>query len=166
MVIVDRKVLVLIAPDDPQTTTGSDPELLIEEARQRQRQRAKRRKIAFVAVGVLAVLGFGINQLVRGESGVHAKPLPSIAGGADPRPAVVYEKIETVKVVPHLPIERVTVETWAATNAPSTVRKLVTVAGGPSLEIGVGPGHGMGRGEQITYLYLASTNTITGSAPA
>jgi hypothetical protein len=152
---------VLIATDDSQATTLSDPELLIEEARQRQRQRARRRATVLVAVGVLAMLGFGIDQLTRGGGSVQAKQSMPATIAADPKPMVIYEKVETVKIVPHLPIERHTVEAWSATNATSTWRGRVTIAGGHSAEIGAGPGHGKVLGaEQITYLYLASTNTI------
>ena len=136
------------------------PELLIEEARQRHRQRAKRRTAALVAVGVLAVLCFGIYQVLHGGVGAQA----AAEGGAvaaGPKPTVLYRKIETVKIVPHLPVERRTIEVWSATNAPLAYRELLKTTGQPSLEIGAAASHDPTLGRlQAVYLYQASNNTI------
>ena len=77
------------------------------------------------------------------------------------RPRITYEKIVVLKIVPHLPVEKKTFETWSASNAPSTYRQVVTIAGGPRFEIGASSAHGKVLGEeQANYLYDASTNTI------
>jgi hypothetical protein len=150
---------VLLVTDDPKTATGSDPQALIEEARQRQRQRARRRKVALGITGLLVIFGFGINQLVRGGGSVHAAaPAAASVGSAA---TITYEKIVVRKIVPHLPVEKKTIETWSASSSPSTNRQVVTIAGGPRLEIGAAPAHGKVLGsEQANYLYDASTNTI------
>ena len=150
---------MLVGTDEPQTTTA--PELLIEEARQRQRQRAKRRTAVLVAVGVLAVLGFGIYQVARSGGGAQAAKPRAAAVAADPTPTVLYRKIETVKIVPHLPVERRTVEVWTAANAPLAYRELLQTTGQPSLEIGAAASHDPTLGTlQAVYLYQASNDTI------
>jgi len=149
---------VLVGTDEPQTTTA--PELLIEEARQRQRQRARRRTAVLVAVGVFAVLGFGIYWVSHGGGADGATPgFAAVAG--EPKPSVLYRKIETVKIVPHLPVERRTVEVWTASNAPLGYRELLQTTGQPSLEIGAGASRDPSLGTlQAVYLYQASNNTI------
>ena len=151
---------MLLISSDPKTETGSDPQALIEEARQRHRQRARRRNVVLGITGLLVIAGFGINQLARGGSSVQAAT-PAAAASAGPAATITYEKIVVLKIVPHLPVEKKTIETWSASNAPSTDRQVVTIAGGPRLEIGAGPAHGKVLGpEQANYLYDASTNTI------
>jgi hypothetical protein len=138
----------------------SDPELLIEEARQRQRRRSHRRAAGLVVVATLAALGFGIDQLARGGSSAANQPTPSTAG-IHPAPTVLYRKIETIKIVPDLPIERRVVEVWTASNAPLRYRETMTTTGQPPLEIGSGAGHDKLIGtERIVYLYQPSNNTI------
>ena len=149
---------MLVGTDEPQPTTS--PELLIEEARQRQRQRARRRTAVLVAVGVFAMLGFGIYRVAQGGGADAATPR-SAAVAADPTQTVLYRKIETVKIVPHLPVERRTVEVWTASNAPLGYRELLKTTGQPSLEIGAAASHDPTLGRlQAVYLYQASNNTI------
>ena len=110
--------------------------------------------------GLLVIVGFGINQLARGGGSVHAAP-PAAAASAGSAPTITYEKIVVLKIVPHLPVEKKTIETWSESNAPSTYRQVVTIAGGPRLDIGTKPGFGKVLGpEQVNYLYDRSTNTI------
>jgi hypothetical protein len=110
-------------------------------------------------------LGF---KLILGSAA--ALPVLGLATNAAARqaPTVTYEKIVVLKIVPHLPVEKRTIETWSASSAPFTQRQIVTIARGPRLEIGTGPGHDAVLGtEQVNYLYDASTNTIyrTGFLP-
>jgi hypothetical protein len=133
---------------------------LIEEARQRRRQRSRRRKTVVVAAAVLAVLGFGIDQLARGGSSVDAAS-PSPGAATAPTSSVTYEKIVALKIVPHLPVEKKTIETWSASGAPDVYRQVVTIAGGPRLEIGAAPGYGQVLGpERVGYLYDRASRTI------
>jgi hypothetical protein len=141
--------------DDPET---SAPEALIEEARQRQRQRTRRRRTILVAAAFLAVVGFGIAQLARGGSGVHATPPATSAAQA---PTVLYLKQVVLKIVPGLPVEKWTVEQWSAMSAPGAFRQVVTFAGGKRIEVGAAPGQDKVLGpKQISYLYEPSTDTI------
>lgn len=150
---------LLVGTDEPQATTS--PELLIEEARQRHRQRAKRRTAVLVGVGVLALLGFGIYQVEHGGGGAQAAKPGAAAVAADPKPTVLYRKIETVKIVPHLPVERRTIEVWSTTNAPLAYRELVKTTGQPALEIGASVSDDPAFGTlQAVYLYQGSNNTI------
>jgi hypothetical protein len=108
-------------------------------------------------------------KLLLGSAAVLA-PLGFVATNAAARqvPTVTYDKIVVLKIVPHLPLEKRTVETWSASNAPLTQRQIVTIAGGRRLEIGTAPGHDDTLGpERVNYLYDSSTNTIyrTGYAP-
>jgi hypothetical protein len=149
---------VLVGTDEPQTTTS--PELLIEEARQRQRQRARRRTAVLVAVGAFAVLGFGISRIAHG-GGADAATRGAAAVAAAPKPTVLYRKIQTVKIVPHLPVERRTVEVWTASNAPLGYRELLKTTGQPSLEIGAAATDDPDLGRlQAVYLYQAADDTI------
>ena len=149
---------MLVGTDEPQTTTS--PELLIEEARQRQRQRARRRTAALFAVAVFAVLAFGIDRVAQGGGADAANP-KSAAVAAAPKPTVLYRKIETVKIVSHLPVERRTVEVWTASKAPLGYRELLKTTGQPSLEIGAAASHDPTLGTlEAFYLYQASNNTI------
>jgi hypothetical protein len=135
------------------------PEALIEEARRRQRHRSRRRTVVVAIASVLVLLGFGINQLARGGGSDQATPaLPATA----PRtPTVTYEKIVIQKIVPDLPVERRTVETWSSSSDPLTERQIVTIAGDGRYEIGSGPGQDKVLGkEEVNYLYNASTGTI------
>jgi hypothetical protein len=151
---------VPVVAERSQIPTTNDPELLIEEARQRQRRRSRRRATALVVAAILAALGFGISQFARGGSSAANQPTPG-AAGIDPRPTVLYRKIETVKLVPNLPPERRTVEVWTASNAPLRYRETLTTTGQRRLEIGAGPGHDKVLGtEQIVYFYQPSNNTI------
>ena len=66
-----------------------------------------------------------------------------------------------LKIVPGLPVEKRTVETWSASNSPATNRQVVTIAGGPRLEIGTRPGYGKVLGpEEVNYLYDRATDTV------
>ena len=151
---------MLLISSDPKTETGSDPQALIEEARQRQQQRARRRNVVLGITGLLVIAGFGINQLARGGSSVQAAT-PAAAASAGPAPTITYEKIVVRKIVPQLPVEKKDHRDLVGLNAPSTYRQVVTIAGGPRLEVGAGPAYGKVLGpEQANYLYDASTNTI------
>jgi hypothetical protein len=146
--------------EHPQTPGSHDPELLIEEARQRQRRRSRRREVALLVGVVLAALAFGINHFAAGGSSAATQPTPSTAG-ASATPSVLYRKIETVEAFANLPVERRTVEVWSTLNAPLRYRETLTTTGEPPLEIGAGPGHDKVLGaEQIVYLYQPSNNTI------
>jgi hypothetical protein len=113
-----------------------------------------------VAVGVFALLGFGISRIAHG-GGADAATRGAAAVAAAPKPTVLYRKIQTVKIVPHLPVERRTIEVWTASNAPLGYRELVKTTGQPSLEIGAAASHDPTLGRlQAVYLYQASNNTI------
>ena len=74
---------------------------------------------------------------------------------------MTYKKAVFQKFVPHLQVETRTIQAWSASNAPLINRQVVTIAGGPRLEIGSEPAHGKVLGlEQANYLYDASTHTI------
>lgn len=139
-------------------TTG--PEVLIEQARQRRRHRHRRRRVILGAAAFLAVLGFGIGQLVRGGSSAGATP-PAAAGATQkPTPTVTYEKVVIRKFVPNLPVETKTIETWSSPDG-TTERQVVTIAGGPRIEIGAAPGDDKVLGPlRVNYLYDATTGTI------
>jgi hypothetical protein len=70
-------------------------------------------------------------------------------------------KVVALKIVPHLPVEKKTIETWSASDSPKVYRQVVTIAGGPRLEIGATPGYGKSLGsERVGYLYDRSSRTI------
>ena len=74
---------------------------------------------------------------------------------------VTYEKIVVQKIVPNLPVEQRTIETWSTSTAPLTERQVVTLAGGRRFEIGSGPGQDKVLGAlEVDFLYDASTKTI------
>jgi hypothetical protein len=151
---------VLLLSDDPTSSTGPVPEALIEEARRRQRQRSRRRTAVLAIAAVLVLLGFGINQLARGGGSVHATPFPPATVAAQ-TPTVTYEKIVVQKIVPNLPVEQRTIETWSTSTPPLTERQIVTLAGGRRFEIGSGPGQDKVLGAlEVNFLYDASTKTI------
>jgi Tol biopolymer transport system component len=62
----------LLLLKDNLEASGVEPDALIEEARQYQRQRIRRRIVVFAVAVLLAVLGFGSSQLLRAGGGVHA----------------------------------------------------------------------------------------------
>ena len=65
------------------------------------------------------------------------------------------------KIVPNLPVEQRTVETWSSSSDPLTERQIVTIDGGRRFEIGSGAGQDKVLGAQeVNYLYDASTKTI------
>jgi hypothetical protein len=151
---------MLIGVDEPQTTTTSDPELLIEEARALQRRRQRRQTTALSVAGIVVIIGVGAYRI---ELGDHAAPAPRprpIAAVAR-RAVVVYEKVETVVSIPNLPTLRRTGEVWFSPSAPGTYRELLTIAGGPTVEVGARLVHDPRLGaEQLVYLFDAKTNTI------
>ena len=74
---------------------------------------------------------------------------------------MTYEKIVVQKIVPNLPVEQRTIETWSTSTAPLTERQVVTLAGGRRFEIGSGPGQDKVLGAlEVNFLYDASTKTI------
>ena len=154
-----RDASVLLEQDDPKTATGSDPEALIEEARQLQRQRTRQRTIVLQVVGLLIILGVGINQFARGGSSAGPAP-PAAAGGATQKPTVTFEKVVIRRFVPHLPVETTTIEAWSAPDG-TTNRQIVRNGGGPRIEIGAAPGSDKVLGAlRVDYLYDATTGTI------
>jgi hypothetical protein len=145
---------MLLVTDDPAT----GPEALIPEARELQRQRSRRRMFFFALAGVLLAVVFGIYQLVQGGSTVSATPPAS--AGANAKPTVTYEKVVIQKIVPHLPVETTTIETWSAPDG-ITNREIVTNAGGAPIEIGAAPGTDKALGAlQVNYLYDKTTGRI------
>jgi hypothetical protein len=151
---------LLLEQDDTKTATGPDPEALIEEARQLQRQRTKRRAIVLQAAGLLVILGVGISQLARGGSSAG----PALAGPAANSarvPTVTFAKDVVQKFVPHLPIETRTTEAWWSSTTPEIQRAVATIPSGRRLEIGSVYKHDKLAGpEEVGSLYDGATNTI------
>jgi hypothetical protein len=140
--------------------TESPPEALIEEARQHQRERHHRRRVILGGAALLAVLGFGIDQLAEGGSNVGATP-PEAAGAAQkPQPTVTYQKVVIRRFVPHLRVETTTIETWSAPDGISN-RQMVRNDDGPRTEIAATPGEDKVLGPlRMDYLYDPATGTI------
>jgi hypothetical protein len=148
---------VLLEQEDPKTARGPDPEALIEEARQLQRQRARRRTIVVQAAALLVILGFGINHFARGGNSASTAPQQPLISAA-PTPTVTYKKIMSQQFGPHVGVEKQTVQVWSSSATPDVVRAIVTF-----------PGLGHGRyefgfvyksPELFFYYYDAPTNTI------
>jgi hypothetical protein len=146
---------VLLEQEDPKTATGLDPEALIEEARQLQRQRARRRTIVVQAAALLVILGFGINHFAAGGNSSGSAPQQPLISAAR-TPTVTYKKIVSQTFDPHVPTQ--TVQVWSSSATPDVVRAIVTF-----------PGHGHGRyefgfvyksSELVFYYYDAPTNAI------
>jgi hypothetical protein len=152
---------VLLETDDLETTTHDDPQALIEEARQVQRQRVRRRAIIVQGPALLVILGFGINHFARGGSSAGTEPRQPLIVAQTP--TVTYKKIVSRYFGPHLGVERQTVQVWSSSATPDVARAIVTF-----------PGHGHGRYEfglvlesdrvfgveLVSYFYNAATNTI------
>jgi hypothetical protein len=156
---------VLLEQEDPKTATGPDPEALIEEARQLQRQRARHRNVVVQAAALLVILGFGINHFARGgnrASTAARQPLISAA----PTPTVTYKKIVSQRFGPHVRIEKQTVQVWSSSATPDVVRAIVTFPGHGhrQYEFGLVYKHdkvyGIPEREIVYYFYDAPTNTI------
>jgi hypothetical protein len=156
---------VLLLPENPKTTTRPDPEALIEEARQLQRQRTRRRNIQLQITAALVISGVGITLLVRGGSSASTAPHQSSISAAQ-TPTVTYKKIVSQSFGPHIRIKKQTVQVWSSSATPDVVRAIVTF-----------PGHGHGRyefglvykhdkvfgvpeREIVSYYYDAPTDTI------
>jgi hypothetical protein len=156
---------VLLLNDDPKTATSPDPEALIDEARQLQRQRARRRTIVVQAAALLVILGFGINHFARGGNSASTAPQQPLTNAAQ-TPTVTYKRIVSQRFGPHVRIEKQTVQVWSSSATPDVVRAIVTF-----------PGHGHGRyefglvykhdkvygipeREIVYYFYDAPNNTI------
>ena len=148
---------MLLEQEDPKTATGPDPEALIEEARQLQRQRARRRTIVVQAAALLVILGFGINHFAAGGNSSGSAPQQPLISAAR-TPTVAYKKIVSQYFGPHLWIKKQTVQVWSSSATPNVVRAIVTF-----------PGHGHGQyefglvyksPELVSYYYDAPTNTI------
>jgi hypothetical protein len=156
----ERGPTILIGGDEPQSTTISDPELLIEEARERQQRRQKRQTTALWMAGIVLILGLGAYRIARSGNAAPA-PNPRAAPAVAHQPLVIHEKVETLLATPHLPTLRRTGEIWFSTGAPSTYRELLTIPGAPTLEVGAAPGHDPNLGnETLVYLYDAKAKTI------
>ncbi len=93
---------MLLEKDEPKTAIASDPQALIEEARQLQRQRTRRRMIALQVAAWLIVLGVGVSQFARGHSSAGPAPTRPVAGSAQV-PTVTYTKAILQKFVPGSP---------------------------------------------------------------
>jgi hypothetical protein len=151
---------VLLLPENRNTATDSDPEALIEEARQLQRQRTRRRNIQLQITAVLVILGVEIGQLVRGGSSAPPTPQQPQPGAAHV-PVVKYEKIVVKKIVPHLPVEVRTVELWSSSASPGIQRAVVTIQGGRRFEVGTAIRRDKLLGlVKVAYFYDAPTDTI------
>jgi hypothetical protein len=153
---------MLIGGGEPQTTTTGDPELLFEEARELQRRRQKRRTTVLVAAGVLVVLGLGAYRNVSRNTAASAQnPSPVLAVAR--QPVVIYEKVETVAVNLHNPTFRRTGAIWFSPAAPLAYREILTIAGGPTVEVGARLARDPRFGPEqlvLTYLFDAKANTI------
>jgi hypothetical protein len=144
---------------------ASDPRVLIDEQPQPQlqlqpqRQRPRRRAIALLVSGLLIVLGFGVSQFTRGGSSPGPEPARPVGGSAQV-PTVTYTKTILQKFVPRRRVETQTLETWTASRRPWLSRTVVTIAGGPRFEVGLGPVHDKVFGLEVAnYLYDPSTQT-------
>jgi hypothetical protein len=150
---------VLLETDDPKTANSDDPQALIEEARQLQRQRQTRRNVILTATALLVIVGLGVGRLAQGGGAVQASP--PAAGTALPLTTVTYRKIELTKIVPHLPVEKRTIELWSSSAPPHFQRALVSIPGGPRFEVGTALRRDKLLGLlKVAYFYDASTNTI------
>jgi hypothetical protein len=156
---------VLLETDDPKAATSDEPQALIEEARQLQRHRARRRTIVVQAAALLVILGFGINHFARGGNSASTAPQQPLIRAAQP-PTVTYKKIVSHYFGPHVRITTEIVQAWSSSATPDVVRVIATY-----------PGHGHGRyefdlvykhdkvsgvpeREIVSYFYDAPTNTI------
>jgi hypothetical protein len=153
---------MLIGVEEPKTTTTSAPELLIAEARQHQRHRQQRRTTALAAAGILVVLGVLAYRNVAPNSAASAPKQPAVLPAAR-QPVVIYEKVETIATNLHHPTVRRTGEIWFSTAAPWAYRELLTIAGGPTVEVAARLAHDPRFGPEqlvLTYLFDAKANTI------
>jgi len=159
----------MLTSDAPRTLASSaETELLIEEARQRQRRRHKQRAGFLIAAVVLVGLALAITQLTRGGSGVKAAQPPPAVAAAGSDHAVIYEKFQLIWNVPHQTNVRAVIRSWTD---PDLRTWRETVLGRPTLEYGeryvrdplMGP-------EFADYLYDGHTRALyltgTGIAPA
>jgi hypothetical protein len=77
--VVSAAVSILAPPEPPRL---DDPELLIREARERQRRRRIRGAIALVALGTAAAVAYGVHRATGGGSSEGRSPLTPLV---DPR---------------------------------------------------------------------------------
>jgi hypothetical protein len=150
----------VLITDEPQTLRVTEPELLIEEARERQRKR-HRWGAVLVAGVVLVVLGVGIARIGRSNNPAPPQKAPKLPPAIAEQPGVVYEKVEVVVTTPHVPTVLRTGEIWFSTAAPWAYRELLTIAGEARFEVGAQQHQDpkFGR-EQLVYLYDARSDTI------
>jgi hypothetical protein len=148
---------VLASPPIKTTTPNADPELLIEEARQRQRDRRR----ALLRIAMVAVIGLtiGIAQFARGGGGTTRSQPPTTAAAISSRGSVIYEKLELIVSLPDRPTVRTIVRTWVDSDQPTGWRE--TIAGRPSLEYGQQfvSDPLIGR-ELVTYFYDGQTKRM------
>ncbi len=149
-----------VETDRPDAAIG-EPEALIEEARQLQRRRARRRTALLVGLAVLVVLGIAAGQLARGGSGVAASQSPAAAAAVS-APTVRHMRLEIVKYnAAGLPPERRIDELWSASSTPAAYRWVVRLPGKPAFELGGALGQDKVLGaEQVYYLYDPASATI------
>jgi hypothetical protein len=148
-------------PVQPAEPPAVEPDALIEEARRWQRRRARRRTAALLTLLGLVILGLGVDRVANnGKADPASKPRSNTAAAAR-QPRVIYEKIEMILRYPHHQTFRRIGEVWFSPTAPWTYRERLTIAGGPTLEIGAAPGHDPEVANEIRdYLYDARANTV------
>jgi hypothetical protein len=156
---------MLIAGDKPKTTITSDPELLIEEARELQRRRQTRRAAILLSAVILVAVSIGIARLARGGSSVKSADPPAAGAAAGSTPSVIYEKVELVSNVPHRPTGTAVfgtgtvIETWIVSDEPRSWR--ATVPGRPYIEYGETLVHDPLMGPTlVSYVYDRNTKRI------
>lgn len=159
----------MLTSDEPRTLAPSaDPELLIEEARQRQRRRQRERAAFLFAAVVLLGLTLAITQITQGGSGVKAAQSPPAVAAAGSDHYVIYEKFQLVWASPHQPTVRAVIRSWTD---PVLRTWRETVLGRPALEYGGRYVQDQRTGPELAdYLYDRHTGalylTSTTSVPA
>ena len=108
---------------------------------------------------LLVIVGLGVGRLAQGGGAVQGSP--PTAGTAPPPTTVTYRKIELTKIVPHLPVEKRTIELWSSSAPPHVQRAVVSIQGGRRFEVGTALRRDKLLGLlKVAYFYDASTNTI------
>ncbi len=126
----------MLITDAPRTLKAPEPELLIEEARELQRRRHRRRAALLWGAVLAGVLGVGIVRFAGVGNWLTGGTAHPLAAGAGSTPAVIFEKLAYEQVIPHRPAVRGTYDTWIASSTPLSWR--VRVAGS-SLSYGRDP---------------------------
>jgi hypothetical protein len=109
------------------------------------------------AAALLVIVGLGVDKLAEGGATQGSPP----AAGATPPPTVTYEKIELAKIVPHLAVEKRTIELWSSSATPHLQRAVVSIQGSRRFEVGTALRRDKLLGLlKVAYFYDASTDTI------